>query len=90
MTPFYTILAIWVGGTILVALIKVKAEPKNLKNVKSYQLFFGRYLLFFVMGQLQALDHCIRRYLYPALLRFDYPGCCWAGGIRLQRLHLHY
>lgn len=39
MTPFYTILAIWVGGTILVALIKVKAEPKNLKNVKSYQLF---------------------------------------------------
>ena len=55
MTPFYTILAIWVGGTILVALIKVKAEPKNLKNVKSYQLFFGRYLLFFVMGQLQAL-----------------------------------
>jgi hypothetical protein len=38
MTPFYTILAIWVGGTILVALIKVKAEPKNLKNVKSYQL----------------------------------------------------
>lgn len=55
MTPFYTILAIWVGGTILVALIKVKAEPKDLKNVKSYQLFFGRYLLFFVMGQLQAL-----------------------------------
>lgn len=54
MTPFYSVLALWVGGTILVALIKVKAEPKGLTNVKSYQLFFGRYLLFFVMGQIQA------------------------------------
>lgn len=55
MTPFYTVLAIWVGGTILVALIKVKAEPGELTCVKSWQLFFGRYLLFFVLGQIQAL-----------------------------------
>lgn len=54
MTPFYSILAIWVGGTVLVALIKVKAEPKGLEHVKSYHLYFGRYLLFFVMGQIQA------------------------------------
>lgn len=74
MTPFYSVLALWVGGTILVALIKVKADPKGLDNVKSYQLFFGRYLLFFVMGQIQAaiivlgdiyLLHC--QILYPGL-----------------------
>ena len=77
MTPFYSVLALWVGGTILVALIKVKAEPRELLDVKSYQLFFGRYLLFFTMGQLQTLVivlgdvyllHC--HILYPAMFWF--------------------
>lgn len=54
MTPFYTVLALWVGGTVLVALIKVKAEPEGLSDAKAWQLYFGRYLLFFVLGQLQA------------------------------------
>lgn len=54
MTPFYSTLAIWVGSTILVALVKVKALPKNLKNVQSYQLYFGRYLLFLLLAQIQA------------------------------------
>ena len=55
MTPFYSTLAIWVGSTILVALVKVKASPKNLKNVQSYQLYFGRYLLFLLLAQIQAV-----------------------------------
>ena len=54
MTPFYSVLALWVGGTILVALIKVKPDTAGLSNPRSYQLFFGRYLLFFVCGQIQA------------------------------------
>lgn len=54
MTPFYSTLAIWVGSTILVALVKVKASPKNLKNVQSYQLYFGRYPLFLLLAQIQA------------------------------------
>lgn len=54
MTPFYSTLAIWVGSTILVALVKVKASPKNLKNVQSYQLYFGRYLLLLLLAQIQA------------------------------------
>ena len=54
MTPFYSTLAIWVGSTILVALVKVKASPKGLKNVQSYQLYFGRYLLFLLLAQIQA------------------------------------
>ena len=51
MTPF----ALWVGALLLTALVKVKAEPKNLQGVKLHQLYFGRYLLFFVLGQIQAL-----------------------------------
>lgn len=60
MTPFYSVLAIWVGALILTALIKVKAEKERYlrapgDGITQTQLFFGRYLLFFVMGQLQAL-----------------------------------
>lgn len=76
MTPFYSVLALWVGGTILVALIKVKAEPKGLTNVKSYQLFFGRYLLFFVMGQLQTLIIVLGD-LYLLHCQILYPGLFW-------------
>ena len=54
MTPFYSTLAIWVGSTILVALVKVKASPRGLENVQSYQLYFGRYLLFLLLAQIQA------------------------------------
>ena len=31
-----------------------KASPKGLENVQSYQLYFGRYLLFFLLAQIQA------------------------------------
>ena len=54
MTPFYTILALWVGGTLLVSLVKVHADPTGLENVKPRHLFFGRYLTFFLLGQIQA------------------------------------
>lgn len=56
MAPFYTILALWVGALILVAIIHVKVEPiEGLENVKPYQEFFGRYILFFLIGQVQTL-----------------------------------
>ena len=47
VAPFYTTLAIWVGMTILVSLVKVNADTKGLKNPKPSQLYFGRYLIFF-------------------------------------------
>lgn len=56
MAPFYTILALWVGALILVAIIHVKVEPEEgITNIKSYQSYFGRYLLFFLVGQVQTL-----------------------------------
>jgi putative membrane protein len=54
MTPFYTILALWVGALILTALIKVKADPESIPGIRHWQLFFGRYLLFFLLGQIQT------------------------------------
>lgn len=55
VTPFYTTLAIWVGGIFLVSLIKVKPEPEKFPGAKPHELFLGRFLLFFLLGQLQAL-----------------------------------
>lgn len=56
VTPFYTTLALWVGAIILVSLMKVKVVPKgSYQNAKNYELFFGRYILFFLLGQLQSL-----------------------------------
>ena len=54
MTPFYTVLAIWVGGVILSSILKVHARTEGLVNPRPAELFFGRYLLFFVLSQLQA------------------------------------
>lgn len=55
VTPFYTTLAIWVGSIFLTALFKVKADPTGLKDPRSWQLFLGRYQIFFLLSQIQAL-----------------------------------
>lgn len=55
MSPFYSVLSIWVGALILVAIIHVKVHPFGGYNITSVQSFFGRYLTFFLIGQAQAL-----------------------------------
>lgn len=56
MAPFYTILALWVGALILVAIIHVKVEPvEQIEEIKPYQAYFGRYITFFLVGQAQTL-----------------------------------
>ncbi|WP_455721559.1 YhgE/Pip family protein [Agathobacter sp.] len=55
VAPFYTTLAIWVGMTILVSLVKVNANTNGLVDPKPSQLYFGRYLTFFLLSQIQAL-----------------------------------
>ena len=55
VAPFYTTLAIWVGALVLVALIKVRATGENLEKPKRHELFMGRYLIFFLLGQVQTL-----------------------------------
>lgn len=54
MAPFYTVLAIWVGALILVALIHVKVAPIEDLKVRPWQAFFGRYITFFLIGQAQT------------------------------------
>ncbi|MFQ9115988.1 YhgE/Pip family protein [Eubacterium sp.] len=62
MAPFYSTLAIWVGGIVLVAMLKVTVEEKRKKeffHVKNYQLYFGRYILFLIIGLIQSGLICL-------------------------------
>lgn len=76
VTPFYTVLALWVGALLLVSLIKVKADPTGLSNAKPRELFFGRYLLFFLMGQIQAAVVVLGD-IYILKCQVLYPGLFW-------------
>lgn len=61
MAPFYTSLAIWVGGTILAAMLFVELSEerrKKLKNLTYTQEYIGRYVLFFLIGITQSLIIC--------------------------------
>lgn len=73
VAPFYTVLAIWVGAVVLVSLIKVDADKKGLDNPKLYELFFGRYLLFFLLGQVQTVI-CVLGDIYLLKCQVVYPG----------------
>lgn len=55
MSPFYSVLSIWVGALILVAIIHVNVHPFDGIKVNSVEAFFGRYITFFLIGQAQAL-----------------------------------
>ena len=56
MAPFYSILACWVGCTILTAILKVNVEESEAtRGAKNYQKFFGRYILFGLLAMMQGL-----------------------------------
>ena len=56
MAPFYTVLAQWVGALLTAVLIKASVKKRDdLVNLRLHQRFFGRYLLFALIGIAQAL-----------------------------------
>ncbi len=55
VAPFYSTLAYWVGALILTAIIKVHPDKNKYPNMSKGQLFFGRYVLYWVLGQLQGI-----------------------------------
>ena len=55
MTPFYSVLAIWVGGVILVSVLSLDSDKKKYKNKSEGYIFFRKFVPFFILGQVQAL-----------------------------------
>lgn len=67
MAPFYSTLSIWVGGIVLVAMLKVGVSEdsvKKLKKVKNYQMYLGRYIIFLIVGLLQTTLICLGDLFY--------------------------
>lgn len=54
MTPFYTVLSIWVGSLLMSSLLTTKVEDQENKY-KPYQKYFGRGLLFVIISLFQTL-----------------------------------
>ena len=79
MAPFYTVLAIWVGGVILSSLIKVHARTEGLLDPKPAELFFGRYIFFFLMSQIQAAI-IVTGDLYLLKIQCLHPGMLYLTG----------
>ena len=54
MAPFYSILAVWVGGVILVSILDTHTDEKKFPHATNAQQYFGRFGIFLLMGQIQA------------------------------------
>ena len=54
LTPFYTVLSIWVGSLLMSSLLTTKVEDEE-KKYKPYQKYFGRGLLFVIISLFQTL-----------------------------------
>jgi len=57
MAPFYTVLASWVGCTLLISILKTDIDETTMETtkLKNYQKFFGRFMLFGIMAMTQGL-----------------------------------
>ncbi|WP_172840437.1 YhgE/Pip domain-containing protein [Virgibacillus phasianinus] len=53
MTPFYTVLAIWVGALLLISLLATDVKSSELYSVR--QVYYGRFLTFLSIGFLQTI-----------------------------------
>ncbi|MFD6440466.1 YhgE/Pip family protein, partial [Peribacillus sp. NPDC060186] len=53
MSPFFTALSLWVGGTILISMLSMDVSHKV---YSPYQIYIGRYLIFLIIGLMQALS----------------------------------
>ena len=60
MAPFYTNLAIWVGGIVLIAIFKMEVDRDDkIKSFTATQGYFGRWLLYITTGLIQSLIICL-------------------------------
>ena len=56
MAPFYTNLALWVGGFVLIAIYKAEVDDEGIEGgFAPWQGYFGRLLLFLLLGVLQGV-----------------------------------
>lgn len=87
MAPFYSVLSIWIGGIVLVAMLKVNVSEnctKGLKNVKLHQIYFGRFITFMIVGLFQSALIALGDLLYLGI-QCEHPFLfllgCWFSSL---------
>lgn len=80
VAPFYTNLALWVGGFVLIAIVKLEVDREGVAAFSTREAYFGRWLLLVLLGVVQAVIVCVGdlalgvQCLHPAL--FILAGVC--------------
>ena len=68
MTPFYSNLAIWVGGIVLIAIFKMEVDKdESMRGYGQTTLYFGRWLLYIAVGLVQGFIVCLGDTLLPGV-----------------------
>ena len=87
MAPFYSVLSIWIGGIVLVAMLKVNVSEnctKGLKNVKLHQIYFGRFITFMIVCLFQSTLIALGDLLYLGI-QCEHPFLfllgCWFSSL---------
>ena len=87
MAPFYSVLSIWIGGIVLVAMLKVNVSEnctKGLQNVKLHQIYFGRFITFMIVGLFQSTLIALGDLLYLGI-QCEHPFLfllgCWFSSL---------
>ena len=68
MTPFYSNLAIWVGGIVLIAIFKLEVDKdESMRGYGQTTLYFGRWLLYIAVSLVQGFIVCLGDTLLPGV-----------------------
>ena len=59
IAPFFSNLALWVCGFILIAIVRIRVDPAGLPEFTATQGYFGRWLFYVSIGLIQSLIICI-------------------------------
>lgn len=59
IAPFYTNLALWVGGYVLIAIFKLEVDREGIGTYTAKEGYFGRWLLMMLLGIMQAIIVCV-------------------------------
>lgn len=55
MAPLFTNLALWIGGFVLVVLLKLEVDTEGVSGLTARQAYFGRWMLLAAISVIQAL-----------------------------------
>lgn len=58
VAPFFTSLALWVGGIALIAIFKLEVDEDEVGKLRPWQAYFGRWLFFVLLAIVQAVVCC--------------------------------